>query len=195
VRDLDLDLTAGVDEAGRGPLAGPVVAAAVILNPELPIDGLADSKKLSAKRRQMLTLQIKKYALSWFVASASVIEIDQQNILNATMLAMCRAVQGLSLVPDLVLIDGNRVPAGIEYSCRAIVKGDQSEACISAASILAKTHRDALMLTLDQEYPGYGFAAHKGYGTKQHLTALEKLGVTSEHRKSFAPVGRLITSF
>ena len=177
----------GVDEAGRGPLAGPVVAAAVILDPGRPIDGLADSKKLSPTRREKLALEIRAKALAWHVAEASVEEIDQLNILQATLLAMKRAVAGLSLRPGEVLIDGNRCPR-LDLPVRAIVGGDATMAVISAASILAKTVRDAGMLDLHVRFPQYGFDSHKGYGTAAHLAALRTHGPTSVHRRSFAPV-------
>lgn len=182
----------GVDEAGRGPLCGSVVAAAVILDPAHPIEGLADSKKLSAARREKLAVEIKAHALAWAIAEASVEEIDRLNILHATMLAMRRAVESLSQRPDEVLIDGNRVPSGLLLPARAIVKGDALEPAISAASILAKTHRDAMLLAMDQRYPQYGFAGHKGYPTAAHLKALAQYGVTPEHRRSFGPVAVLL---
>jgi ribonuclease HII len=177
----------GVDEAGRGPLAGAVVAAAVILDPARPIVGLADSKKLSAARRERLAREIREKALAWAVAEASVAEIDAINILQATLLAMQRAVAGLSILPTEVLIDGNRCPA-LDLPMRAIIGGDATVAEISAASILAKTQRDADMLVLHERYPQYGFDRHKGYGTAVHLAALRALGATPEHRRSFAPV-------
>lgn len=182
----------GVDEAGRGPLAGAVFAAAVILDPARPIDGLADSKVLSAARRDVLALLIRERALAWCIASASVEEIDRLNILQATMLAMCRAVDGLSCLPERVLIDGNRVPRQLTLPAEAIVKGDAKVAEISAASILAKTARDAELIELDAVYPGYGFARHKGYPTPEHLEAIERLGVLPVHRKSFGPVRRYL---
>lgn len=185
-------LTAGVDEAGRGPLAGPVYAAAVILNPDHHIDGLADSKKLSAKKRDFLAEQIKQYALAWAVASSSVGEIDALNILQATMLAMQRACAGLSLAPELILIDGNRVPANLPCDARAVIDGDASHAEISAASILAKTARDAYCLQLHQQYPKYEFDRHKGYGTALHKAKLIEFGPCPEHRRSFAPVKKLL---
>lgn len=184
-------LTAGVDEAGRGPLAGPVCAAAVILDPENPIEGLADSKKLTAKKREALEPLIKARALAWCVAWGSVEEIDRLNILQATMLAMTRAVEGLSVRPQLVLVDGNRTPR-LPMHAEAIVKGDALVPAISAASILAKTARDRLMADLAKQYPGYGFEVHAGYGTKRHLEALRALGPTPEHRRSFAPVREVI---
>jgi ribonuclease HII len=182
-------LVAGVDEAGRGPLAGPVVAAAVILDPCARIDGLADSKVLSAPRREVLAAAIRVRALAWCVALADVGEIDALNILGATMLAMRRAVEGLDLVPDEALIDGNRCPP-LACRSRAIVKGDRDVPSISAASILAKTARDAMLVELDARYPGYGFARHKGYPTPDHLAALARLGPCAAHRRSFAPVAQ-----
>jgi ribonuclease HII len=183
-------LICGVDEAGRGPLAGAVFAAAVILDPALPIDGLADSKVLSPARREALALLIRQRALAWCIASASVEEIDRLNILQATMLAMSRAVAGLEICPEQVLIDGNRVPQQLTLPARAIVKGDATVAEISAASILAKTARDAELVLLDREFPAYGFARHKGYPTAEHLAALEQHGVLAVHRKTFGPVKR-----
>lgn len=180
-------LIAGVDEAGRGPLAGPVVAAAVILDDRQPIVGLADSKKLSAVKREQLFDEIRAKALCCAVAHASVEEIDSLNILQATLLAMQRAVQGLRLRPAKVLIDGNRLPV-LDVLAEAIVKGDDKVPAISAASILAKVTRDHCLQTLDVEYPAYGFAAHKGYGTAVHLAALQQWGITPHHRRSFAPV-------
>lgn len=179
---------AGVDEAGRGPLAGAVYAAAVILPARDAISGLADSKALSARRREVLALQIREQALAWCIASASVEEIDSLNILQATMLAMRRAVAGLKTAPSIALIDGNRVPQGLACDARAIVKGDATEPAISAASILAKTARDAELLVLHERYPQYGFDQHKGYGTAVHLQALREHGPCPEHRRSFAPV-------
>ena len=188
-------LVAGIDEAGRGPLAGPVVAAAVILDPDNRIDGLADSKKLSAKRREQLAEQIKQQALCWSISEATVAEIDELNILHATMLAMRRAAEALSTQPNELLIDGNRIPEGLNCPAQAIVGGDNSIASISAASILAKTHRDALLIELDQRYPKFGFAQHKGYGTQQHLQALVDYGVLDGiHRRSYAPVQRALKS-
>lgn len=177
----------GVDEAGRGPLCGPVVAAAVILDPARPIAGLADSKKLSEKRREKLAIEIREKALAWCIAEASVEEIDRLNILHATMLAMQRAVAGLALVPDRVLVDGNRCPR-LQVPCEAVVKGDSLVAEISAASILAKTARDAQLLELDKRYPQYGLAGHKGYPTAAHLAALRAHGACDIYRKSFGPV-------
>lgn len=185
-------LIAGVDEVGRGPLVGAVVTAAVILDPERPITGLADSKKLSEKKRLLLAEEIKEKALAWSLGRAEATEIDQLNILQATMLAMCRAVQGLHIQPDFVLIDGNRIPAALNIAAQAVVKGDSLVAEISAASILAKVARDQEMLLLHQKYPQYGFDRHKGYPTKFHLEALEKYGILSEHRQSFAPVKKYI---
>jgi ribonuclease HII len=187
-------LVAGVDEAGRGPLAGPVVAAAVILNPDAPIDGLADSKVLSAVRREVLAAAIRGRALAWCVALADVAEIDGLNILGATMLAMRRAVEGLAPSPDEALIDGNRCPP-LACRARAIVKGDRDVASISAASILAKTARDAMLIELDARYPAYGFARHKGYPTPDHLAALARFGPCPAHRRSFAPVAQAAFGF
>ena len=182
-------LIAGVDEAGRGPLAGPVVAAAVILDDLKPIKGLADSKQLTASRREKLYDEIRAKALCCSIAQASVEEIDRLNILNATMLAMQRAVQGLRLKPAKVLVDGNRLPP-LDVLAEAIVSGDALVPAISAASILAKVTRDRLLDELDQLHPAYGFARHKGYGTAQHLQALMEHGPLPEHRRSFAPVAR-----
>ncbi|WP_028534442.1 ribonuclease HII [Paludibacterium yongneupense] len=179
----------GADEAGRGPLAGAVFAAAVILDPARAIPGLADSKVLSASRRDELALIIRRDALAWCIAEASVEEIDRLNILHASMLAMSRAIAGLSPAADEALIDGNRVPKGLRIPARAIVKGDATVAEISAASILAKTARDAAMVALDVQFPVYGFARHKGYPTAEHLAAIEAHGVLGEwHRKTFGPV-------
>ncbi|MCP5295277.1 MAG: ribonuclease HII [Zoogloeaceae bacterium] len=177
----------GVDEAGRGPLCGSVVAAAVILDPARPIAGLADSKKLSERQRERLAALIRSQALAWSVAEACVEEIDRLNILHATMLAMKRAVEGLAITPLEALVDGNRCPA-LSIPARAIVKGDALEPAISAASILAKTTRDEQMRSLDLHYPQYGFAAHKGYPTAAHLAALKRFGPLPVHRRSFAPV-------
>lgn len=182
---------AGVDEAGRGPLAGPVVAAAVILDPARPLPGLTDSKRLSAPRRDALAAQIVARALGWSVARAEVGEIDKYNILQASLLAMRRAVEGLPLRPDVVEVDGNQAPA-LEMPVTTVVRGDASVPAISAASILAKVHRDRLMLDLSRRFPGYGFARHKGYPTPEHLAALVRLGVTPVHRRSFAPVRALL---
>ena len=181
-------LICGVDEAGRGPLVGSVVAAAVILDPENPIAGLADSKKLRPAVRERLAIEIREKAIAWCVAEATAEEIDRLNILQATMLAMKRAVDGLHAKPAHVLIDGNRVPLGLPCSAEAIVKGDAKEASISAASILAKTTRDAQMAALDQEFPQYGFAKHMGYPTPVHLAALKMHGPIDAHRRSFGPV-------
>lgn len=180
-------LVAGVDEAGRGPLAGPVVAAAVILDPDRPIVGLADSKKLSLARREQLDAEIRAHALCFAVAEASVEEIDRLNILQASLLAMRRAVVGLRLRPELVQVDGNRLPI-LDVRAEAVVGGDAKVAAISAASILAKVHRDRWCLKADAEFPQYGFAAHKGYGTAAHLAALSAHGACALHRRSFAPV-------
>ena len=188
----NVELLAGVDEAGRGPLAGPVCAAAVILDPKRPIDGLNDSKKLSAKKRDALEPLIKERALAWCVAWASVEEIDSINILQATMLAMRRSVEGLGLRPELILIDGNRCPKDLPAHAEAVVKGDAKVPAISAASILAKTARDRLMTEIDRDYPQYGFAQHAGYGTKAHLEAIREFGASPVHRKTFGPVAKAI---
>lgn len=185
-------LIAGVDEVGRGPLCGDVVTAAVILDPQKPIAGLADSKKITEKKREYLFDIIKRDALAWCIARASVDEIDQLNILHATMLAMQRAVAGLSIKPELVLVDGNRAP-DFGIKAQPVVKGDSLVAEISAASILAKVTRDREMTELDKVYPDYGLAKHKGYPTKAHLEAIVQHGVTSIYRKSFAPVKKLLT--
>ena len=185
-------LVAGVDEAGRGPLAGPVVAAAVILDDLRPIKGLADSKKLTARTRERLYDEIRAHALCCSVAEATVEEIDRLNILQATMLAMQRAVQGLRLKPTKVLVDGNRLPV-LDVLSEAIVQGDAKVPAISAASILAKVHRDRWCQSIDAQYPEYGFAGHKGYGTATHLQALQTLGVTPWHRRSFSPVAQALT--
>lgn len=184
-------LVAGVDEAGRGPLAGPVVAAAVILDDLRPITGLADSKKLTAARREALFDEIRAKALCCSIAEASVQEIDELNILQATMLAMRRAVLGLRLKPVRVLVDGNRIPV-LDMQAEAIVKGDALVQAISAASILAKVHRDRWCERLHEQYPAYGFAGHKGYGTPAHLTALQAHGACPEHRRSFSPVAQMV---
>ena len=181
-------LVAGVDEAGRGPQAGSVVAAAVILDPTNPVEGLTDSKKLSPAKRALLEPQIKSSALAWAVAESSCEEVDSLNILQASLLAMSRAVLALHTRPHLLLIDGNRLPQLSGFEMRAIVKGDLSEACISAASILAKEYRDRQMLQLDQLYPEYQFARHKGYPTELHRALLLKHGASPVHRRSFAPV-------
>ena len=180
---------AGVDEAGRGPLAGPVVAAAVILDPARPIAGLADSKTLRAARRDALAVEIRAGALAWAVALADVAEIDALNILGATMLAMQRAVAALAVPPEEAWVDGNRRPA-LACAVRAIVKGDRDVPAISAASILAKTARDAMLVELDSRHPGYGVARHKGYPTPEHFAALARLGPCIAHRRSFAPVAQ-----
>jgi len=181
-------LTAGVDEAGRGPLAGPVVVAAVILDPARPIAGLADSKALTAKRREKLAELIRERALAHAVIEVSAAEIDQLNILAATMAGMVRALAALSPAAEFALIDGNQLPKGLTLPARAIVGGDASQPAISAASILAKTVRDAGLIELDQRYPQYGFAKHKGYPTAEHLAALRAHGPCPEHRLSYAPV-------
>ncbi len=180
-------LVAGVDEAGRGPLAGAVFAAAVILDPAHPVAGIRDSKKLTARVRENLAMEIRHHATAWCVARADVHEIDELNILQATFLSMRRAVAGLSHRPGLVYVDGNRLP-GLDCPAEAVVGGDDLLACIGAASILAKVHRDCEMIELAQRYPEYGFDRHKGYGTREHLAALERHGPTPIHRRSFAPV-------
>lgn len=187
-------LIAGVDEAGRGPLAGPVIAAAVILDPRHPIAGLADSKKLTEKQREKLFIEIRQHALAWSVARARVREIDEINILQATFLAMQRAVAGLSIAPRLALIDGNMCPK-LACSAQAIIKGDQTEPAISAASIVAKVLRDRIMLMLDKKYPAFGFAKHKGYPTASHIQALEMVGPSRVHRLSYAPVQKAKKAF
>lgn len=187
------NLIAGVDEVGRGPLAGPVVAAAVILDPKNKIDGLADSKLLTAKKREYLAYKIKESAKAWAIGRAEVEDIDRINIFQASLLAMQRAVLALTLLPTLVLIDGKHCPK-LNCPSQAIIKGDQKIAEISAASIIAKVYRDAEMCRLDSHYPDYGFAQHKGYGTAQHLQALKVRGPVSIHRRSFAPVARCILS-
>ncbi len=184
-------LIAGVDEAGRGPLAGPVVAAAVILDDLHPIQGLADSKKLTAARREKLYDEIRAKALCCSIAEASVEEIDQLNILQATMLAMRRAVEGLRLKPTKVLVDGNRLPV-LDVLAEAIVKGDAKVPAISAASILAKVHRDRWCAEYHAQFPQYGFAAHKGYGTAEHMAALREHGACPQHRKTFSPVAEVL---
>lgn len=184
-------LICGVDEAGRGPLAGAVFAAAVILDPNNPIQGLADSKKLSAQRREQLEVIIKERALAWAIAYANAEEIDRLNILQATLLAMQRAVAGLTIRPARTLVDGNRCPR-LDMETQAIVKGDATVAEISAASILAKTARDAEMRLLHERFPHYGFAQHKGYPTPAHLAALQRYGACPEHRRSFAPVAQIL---
>ena len=182
---------AGVDEAGRGPLAGPVIAGAVILDPSRPIDGLRDSKRLTARRRERLYDEISECALAWAVGRADVDEIDRINILQASLLAMQRAVQALMPAPEHVLVDGNRCPV---FACpaQAIVKGDDKVAAISAASIMAKVTRDREMVDMDNAFPGYGLAQHKGYPSKAHIAALETLGITPIHRRSYAPVRRIL---
>ena len=185
-------LVCGVDEAGRGPLAGSVIAAAVILDPAKPIAGLADSKKLSARVREHLAVEIRTQAMAWAIGEATAAEIDQINILQATFLAMRRAVEGLRLAPAHALIDGNRVPVGLPCSAEAIVKGDAKEPAISAASILAKTFRDAQLLELDQIYPQYGFSRHMCYPTAAHLEALRVHGPSPVHRRSFGPVAQTL---
>jgi ribonuclease HII len=188
-------LVAGVDEAGRGPLAGPVVAAAVILDPERPIDGLCDSKKLSAARREALESEIRDRALCWSVAWSDRAEIDAMNILSATMLAMRRAILGLAITPSGIKVDGNRLPdlrfRDGSIDGVAIVGGDATVECISAASIIAKTERDRMMLAMHEQYPDYEFARHKGYGTELHRARLREHGPCPEHRRSFAPVRAL----
>ena len=186
-------LLAGVDEVGRGPLAGDVVTAAVILDPRRPVAGLADSKKLSVNRRNQLAEEIREKALSWHVARASVDEIAESTILRATLLAMVRAVDGLTLKPEYVAVDGNRLPDW-GYAAEAVVRGDDEVPAISAASILAKVCRDAEMCLAEQAFPGYGFASHKGYGTRAHREAIALLGPCLIHRKSFEPVKSLLSA-
>jgi ribonuclease HII len=186
------NLLAGTDEAGRGPLAGEVVAAAVILDPARPIAGLADSKKLSEKKREALFVEIQEKALAYGVASATIEEIDEINILHASMLAMSRAVALLSIVPEHVLVDGNRIPPNLPCSAEAVVKGDARQAAISAASILAKVTRDRDIVQAAQIYPEYGFEKHKGYPTAQHLEAIRLHGITPIHRRSFGPVKKIL---
>lgn len=185
-------LIAGVDEAGRGPLAGPVIAAAVILNPAHSIAGLADSKQLSATRRAQLAGEIRAYALAWALGRADAAEIDRINILQASLLAMRRAVEGLSVVPNRVLVDGKHCPSGLVCPCQALVKGDATVPAISAASILAKVARDAELCELHDRYPDYGFARHKGYPTAAHRQALQRFGPCPAHRRSFAPVAAVL---
>lgn len=187
-------LMAGVDEAGRGPLAGPVFAAAVMLDGARPIDGLADSKVLSASQREELAVLIRERSLCWAVGRAEVEEIDRINILQASLLAMKRAVTALRLRPHLVMVDGNQPPA-LECRVQTVVRGDVLVPAISAASILAKVARDDVMRELDRRFPGYGFSCHKGYTTSRHLEALERLGACPVHRRSFAPVRRFLNSF
>lgn len=184
-------IIAGVDEAGRGPLAGPVIAAAVILDATRPIKGLADSKKLSGRRREALAIEIREKAIAWAIGRVDNLEIDRINILQATLLAMRLAIEGLEVKPAQVLVDGNQSPS-VSYNVITIVKGDQTVPAISAASILAKVARDDEMSRLDIDYPGYGFAKHKGYPTREHIDALQKLGACAIHRQSFAPVKQLI---
>jgi len=181
----------GVDEAGRGPLAGPVVAAAVILDPNNPIEGLGDSKKISEKNRQRLYPLIKQHAKAWAIAEASAEEIDDINILQASLLAMKRAIEQLSIKADHALIDGNKAP-NLSISCTCIIKGDEKEICIGAASILAKVYRDELLIKMDKKYPQYQFAKHKGYPTKLHRELLKKHGACKEHRHSFKPVKEVL---
>ncbi len=184
-------LLAGVDEVGRGPLAGDVVTAAVILDPAKPIDGLADSKKITPRRRELLFEEILQKALGWSVARCTVEEIDRLNILHATMLAMKRAVEGLVIQPEYVAVDGNRLPVW-SYPSQSVVKGDSKIPSISAASILAKVTRDNEMCMLEQQYPGFGFARHKGYGTREHIEAIGRLGPCPIHRRSFEPVKSML---
>lgn len=185
-------IVAGVDEVGRGPWAGPVVAAAVVLRPDTPLDGIADSKKLSPARRQALAARLHETA-DVSIAAASVEEIDSLNILEATGLAMIRAVTGLSVAPDHVLIDGNRIPKDCRWPATAVIGGDGRSASIAAASICAKVYRDDLMARLDATYPGYGWARNAGYGTREHREALNRLGPCPEHRKSFRPIREILT--
>lgn len=185
---------AGVDEVGRGPLAGPVVAAAVILDPENPVEGLMDSKKITEKKREILAEEIKQKALAWSISRVDVDEIDRINILQASLQAMTIAVSELDQQPDHVMIDGNRIPKDITIRAEAVVKGDDRVACISAASIIAKVARDNEMIEMDGVYPGYGLAKHKGYPTKVHIEALHKLGVTKIHRKTFGPVKKVLAT-
>ncbi|WP_339721154.1 ribonuclease HII [Marinomonas primoryensis] len=186
------DLLAGIDEAGRGPLAGEVVAAAVILDPNRPIAGLADSKKLSEKKREALFVEIQEKAVAYGVASATIEEIDEINILHASMLAMSRAVALLSVAPEHVLIDGNRIPPNLPCPAEAVVKGDARHAAISAASILAKVTRDRDIVQAAKIYPQYGFEKHKGYPTALHLKAIQVHGITPIHRRSFGPVKKIL---
>ena len=185
-------MIAGVDEAGRGPLVGSVVAAAVILDPNNPIQGLNDSKKLTEKKREKLFVEIQEKALAWSIAEATHTEIDELNILQATFLAINRAVNNLKIQPSKVIVDGNQIPKGMSISCEAIVGGDASHAEISAASILAKVARDRQMKALDEKYPVFGFAKHKGYPTKAHYEAITSHGVIDEHRRSYAPVKKAL---
>ena len=190
---MNSKLICGVDEVGRGPLAGPVVAAAVILDPMRPIEGLADSKKLTEKKRERLNLEIREKALCWSIARADVSEIDKINILQASLLAMKRAVESLEKQPDHAMIDGNKLPQ-LSCSAETVIGGDSLVDCISAASIIAKVERDAEMIAMDKIFPGYGLAKHKGYPTKAHIEALGNLGITSIHRRSFGPVKKLLTA-
>lgn len=183
---------AGVDEAGRGPLVGSVVAAAVILDPNNPVEGLNDSKKLTEKKREKLFIEIREKALAWAIAEASAAEIDEYNILQASLLAMRRAVEALPVQPEHVLVDGNKIPQGLAMSCDAVVGGDALHAEISAASILAKVTRDHQMIEMDQKHPQFGFAKHKGYPTKAHFEAIALHGVIDEHRRSFGPVKKVL---
>lgn len=183
---------AGVDEVGRGPLAGPVVAAAVILDPNQPIEGLMDSKKITEKRREALAEEIKEKALAWAIARVDVDVIDEINILQASLRAMSISVSELTQQPDFVMIDGNKIPVDLTIKAEAIVKGDDRVPCISAASIIAKVARDQEMIEMDDIYPGYGLAKHKGYPTKVHMEALQELGVTKIHRRSFGPVKKIL---
>jgi len=185
-------LVAGVDEAGRGPLVGSVVAAAVILDPNKPIQGLNDSKKLTEKKREKLFIEIQEKAITWAIAEATHQEIDELNILQASLLAMRRAVEALKTVPEHVLVDGNKVPKGLSMSCDAVVGGDALHAEISAASILAKVTRDHEMVELDKQYPQFGFAKHKGYPTKAHFEAIAEHGVIDQHRRSYSPVRKAL---
>lgn len=185
---------AGVDEAGRGPLVGSVVAAAVILDPNNPIEGLNDSKKLTEKKREKLFIEIQEKALAWAIAEASAAEIDEHNILQASLLAMRRAVEVLDIQPDHVLVDGNKIPQGLAMSCDAVISGDALHAEISAASILAKVTRDRQMVEMDHKFPHFGFAKHKGYPTKAHFEAIALHGVIEEHRRSFSPVRKAIAA-
>lgn len=185
------DIVAGVDEVGRGPLAGPVVAAAVILDPDKKIDGLCDSKKLTPRKRFLISEKIKSNSLAWSLGRADVDEIVQINILQASLLAMQRAVEALTINPDIVLVDGKFTP-NINFKKKAIIKGDNLIPAISAASIIAKVERDNEMIALDKIYPGYGFSSHKGYPTRKHIESLERLGITDIHRITFSPVSKYI---
>lgn len=187
----EIELLAGVDEVGRGPLAGPVVAAAVILDSNKSIVGLNDSKKLTNKKRALLSEEIKNKAKAWSLGRAEVEEIDEINILRASLLAMKRAIEGLEIKPEMVVVDGQYTP-DVKYKSEAIIKGDGLIAEISAASIIAKVARDNEMIDFEQTYPGYGFSSHKGYPTKQHLESLEKLGISKIHRRSFSPVAKYL---